>query len=204
MGLQDMMPKEVLQYANEQAVEKQAEEKKEVARIIENFDDDFTLSSWGWTQLKVTRGEETESIKLKIKSVGVADVIEQTSKGQPRPPSAMKTYKSGSKEAAALGSKHPVVVREIDESDPTYLDNIEKHNRRSGQLIMLAGLAYDIKVNGNYVLKGSNVDMPSEIIDQDGALEWLRKRGITGSHYSQILKDIRGLTEDVEEQETLE
>ena len=202
------MPKEALQYHEELKAEKAEEVKKDLVRIIENFDDDFTLSSWGYTSdLKITRGPEVQAIKLKIKSVGVADVIEQTGKNQPRPPSAMKAMKKGSQEANALGYKHDVIVREIDEADPGYLQLIEDHNRRSGQLIMLAGLAYNIDVpkgSGNFVLKGADINAPSDIIDPDGALKWLRARGITGSHYAQILKDIRGLTEDIEEQEVKE
>lgn len=202
------LPKGALQYYEEQKEEKEQQQKHDVARIIDNFDDDFTLSSWGYTSdLKITKGKETQSIQLKIKSVGVADVIEQTSKGQPRPPSTVKSYKKGTREALALGSKYDVIVREIDESDPAYLQQMEEHNRRSGQLIMLAGLAYDIDVpkgSGNFVLKGADVNSQSSIIDPDGALKWLRNRGITGSHYAQILKDIRGLTEDLEEQEIQE
>lgn len=203
-----MMPKGVSRLVKEQKEEKFEQEQKDIALIIDNFDDDFTLSSWGWTSdLKITKGRQKSAIQLKIKSVGVADVIEQTGKGQPRPPSVVKEMKRGSQEALALGSKHAVIVREIDEADPVYLQHIDEHNRRSGQLIMLAGLAYDIEVpkgSGNFVLKGANVNAPSDILDPDGALKWLRDRGITGSHYAQILKDIRGLTEDVEEQEVRE
>lgn len=202
------LPKEALQYHEEQKAEKEQQQKHDLARIIDNFDDDFTLSSWGYTSdLKITKGEEIQNIKLKIKSVGVTDVIEQTTKGQPHPPSVIKPYKKGTREAIALGSKYDVIVREIDESDPTYLQQIEEHNRRSGQLIMLAGLAYDIEVpkgSGNFVLRGADVNAHSDIINPDGALKWLRARGITGSHYAQILKDIRGLTEDIEEQEIRE
>lgn len=203
-----MMPKGVSLLVSEQKEEKAEQEQKDIARIIENFDDDFTLSSWGYTSdLKITKGPKKYAIQLKIKSVGVADVIEQTGKNQPRPPSVVKPYKKGSKEALALGSKYDVIVREIDESDPSYQQSMDEHNRRSGQLIMLAGLAYDIDVpkgSENWVLRGAELNSPSEIINPDGALKWLRDRGITGSHYSQILKDIRGLTEDVKEQEILE
>lgn len=181
---------------------KEKEQLEEVVRIIDNIDEDFSLSSWGYTsKLKITQGNKTEYIQLRIKSVGVSDVIEETSKGLPRPPSVMKTYKRGSVEANQLGAKHDVVVREIDESDPGYLSMLEEHNRKSGQIIVLSGLAYDLKWKGEPVLEGADTTRPNKIIDQDGAIKALRRIGISGAHYSQILRDIRGLTEDVEEQQ---
>lgn len=186
------------QEAQKQEQKKQLEE---VVRVIDSIGEDFKLSSWGYTsRLKITKGDQVEYVKLRIKSVGVADVIEQTQKGIPRPPSQMKAYKRGSAEANALGSKHDIVVREIDEANPDYLNLLEEHNRKSGQIIVLSGLAYDLTWDGRIVLEGSDFNNANRIIDQDAAIKALRRIGISGAHYSQILKDVRGLTEDVEEE----
>ena len=181
---------------------KEKEQLEEVVRIIDNIDEDFKLSSWGYTsRLKITQGKKKEYIQLRIKSVGVADVIEETSKGMPRPPIQNIYYKKGTPEAQGFNSKIDVLVKVIDEGNEDYQRMMEEHNRKSGQIIVLSGLAYDLTWDGAVVLEGTNTEKPNHIVDQEKAILALRRIGISGSHYSQILRDIRGLTEDIEEQE---
>lgn len=184
---------------------KVAAQEKEAAKILETIDDDFVLSAWGYTdELKLTKGNDVQRFRLKIKSVGVQDVIERTEKTAPRPPSSVKGYKKGSAEALAVGSQIGVIVREVDYSDPAYMEKMDAHNRRSGQIILLAGLAYDWKDpkdSGRLILKGANVEATNDIIDEEACLLRLRRMGMTGAHYALVLKNIRGLTEDEEVRE---
>ena len=202
------MDPQVVQMLEKSKEVKEEKQQAEAAKILETIDDDFRLSAWGYTDpLKITRGKEVDWVRLKIKSVGVQDVIERTEKKAPRPPSQMKGYKKGSTEALAVGSQSAVIVREVDYSDPGYMEKLDAHNRRSGQIIMLAGLAYDWSDPNDKnkpILKGADVDSNNEIIDEDACLLKLRRMGITGSHYAMILKNIRGLTEDDEAREGLE
>jgi hypothetical protein len=199
------MDKEVWGMFDKADEEKKQTAVKEAARVIKSLDGDFSLSAWGYTQkLKVTRGDEVDYIRLQIKSVGVADVIEQTEKNAPRPPSKLQKYKKGSAEAREWGYNFDFQVREQDNTEPDYLEKLAEHNRRSGQIIMLHGLAYDIKDPGNpgvLALEGSDLSRPNKINNVEVALAALKRMGISGGHYAQILKDIRGLTEDIEEQE---
>lgn len=198
--------KGVLALFDNQDKKKEESAAKEAARILTSFDDDFTFTSYGYTQpIKLTRGDKVEYIKLPIKSVGVADVIEQTEKDAPRPPTVLRKYKRGSDEARQWGYTFDFQVREQDVSDPKYVDDLAAHNRKSGQFIILSALMDDWysgpKRTGELILKGSDPNTPTEILDRDKCLARLRRMGMSGGQYAQILRDVRGLTEDIEEQE---
>lgn len=195
-------------YAKKEEATKIQSQEREAAKMLETLDEDFSLSAWGWTdELKITRGDKTEHVRLRIKSVGVQDVIENTEKKAPRPPSSMKSYKKGSAEALALGSQQAVIVREVDYSDPGYMEALDAHNRRSGQIILLGALAYDWydpSDKNRLILKGADITIPNEIIDESKCLARLRRMGFTGPHYTIMLKNVRGLTEDEEAREAQE
>ena len=186
----------------QEAARQESEKKKDESRVIESLDN-FTMSSWGWsTPLKTTRGEKVEFLKLKLKSVGVQDVMEYYSAHAPTPPSTVKTYKRDSDVARSLGSKHDIAVREINEADEDYIRAKAKHDATSGAYIALAALAYNLKVNGKLVMRGEDVNVPNEMIDPEGALVALRQIGLSSSHYAEIMKNIRELTEDAEKAES--
>lgn len=184
------------------AAQQEAEKKKDAARIVDSLDG-FTLTSWGFSSaLKVTRGNKVEYLKLKLKSVGVQDVMEYYQSKAPTPPSVTRTYKKDSEVVRQLGYKHDVVVREIDEANGDYLRAKAKHDNESGQYIALAALGYDLKIGGQVVMKGADMNVPNEIIDQDAALIALRQLGLSSSHYAEIMKNVRTLTEEAEAQES--
>lgn len=195
------MPGDVMQDL-QQRTEKQ---KEEIVKTIESLDD-MTFFSWGYTPpLKLTRGERVEYVKIKIKSVGVGQVIEEYQHKLPTPPATMKTYKADSDVARNLNQRHPVVVWEINEADPDYLRMKQKHETEASQMILLHGLAYNLKGdNGEIVLYGEELNEPSRVINPQAALARLAKMGFSSNHFGQIVKAVRELTDEVEKKEDLE
>jgi hypothetical protein len=190
-----------------EAEEKKAKEDVDSIKVIHDLDQFDSFCSYGFSSpLKITRNGVVEYRKFIIKSIGVADVIEQYQKNSPRPPSLIKTYKRGSEVANQLGAKHDVVVREIDESDPAYIRLREQADTEASQMIVISSLAYDLKhpVTGDIVVKGKEMSQPNEIIDRDGALLALRRLGMSGAHFSALVRDINLLTRDADEAERLE
>jgi hypothetical protein len=172
----------------------------DIAQLVDGF------CSWGYSsELKITRGDEVKKVKFKIKSIGMADVIAQYQENAPRAPSIVKGYKKGTPEAQALGSKYDVIVREIDESDPNYLRLREKADTEAGQMMVLNGLALDLKdLNGNVVVRGADVRVANEIINREEGLKALYRLGMSASHFTTLVRDIRNLTEDAEAAERQE
>lgn len=195
------MDKEISQSEKER--KKKAE--SEFVRAIESIDENFSLFSWGWSKpLKITRNEKTEYITLRIKSVGISEILEQLQAKAPVPPTISRVHKKDSDVVRQLGLKHDVLVKEIDEGDPSYQRAKREHENLVGKVILVNGLAYDFKKDGAYVLKGSDVSSPSEVVDFEVALDFVTKRlGITTSHFTTLLNDITELTSTRERVEDL-
>lgn len=174
------------------------------ARIIEDIDENFSMYSWGYTTpLKITRGEKVEYIRLKIKSAGVAEVMESWQKKTPVPPTSPEVIKRNSPEARRLGYKHDVMVDRVKEGDPAYRRALSEFNNELGKEIFLRSIAYDIYDNGKLILKGNDLTQPNEIIDAAAALKIIFNRwDLSMSHFAQVTADVRELTESAEVEET--
>ena len=193
--------------------ENEEEQTRLDAKFIENVDDDFSLFSWGWSQpLKRTRSEmgkkgqintRVEYFRLKIKSIGMSEVMEEWQNKMPTPPAMIKAYKKDSDVARQLGQKHEVVVWEINEADPSYQRERQRFNSELGKALLLHSLAYDIKDrDGRLVLRGDSINEPNQVIDSVAALNIIFNRwGLTSEHFAAITGDVRKLTEAKEEQE---
>mgnify|MGYP001577330060 FL=1 len=180
----------------------QKERTRNQAKVLESLDEDFTFASYGLTEpLKITRGNQTDYIQLKIKSVGVAEILEITQKDAPRPPTQIKTYKRDTEIARQFGYKHDTVVREIDENHPDYAKAKQEYDAKVSQLILLKGLNYNLTWNGQIVLRGEDPNAPTEIVDMDAALKAIRKKGLSSNHFAIVVKNIRQLTEEAEGQD---
>lgn len=186
----------------EDAKQQDEERRKEDAKILTDFKD-VSLSSWGYTRpLKNTHGATVEYIRLPIKSLGLSDVMEAVELDRPMPPSMRKTYSKNTDTARTFtNGKHDVIVYEVDEGDPTYIAQIRRYNTRVAQMWVVYGLAADLEYEGEVVLKGKDTTRPNEVVDMDKAMKAIRRLGISQSHYSDIMEDIRLLTADVEEVE---
>ena len=167
----------------------------------------------GWSSpLKRTRGDKdkrgnlvakVEFFRLKIKSVGMSEIMEAWQSKSPVPPAKHELHKKNSEVARQLGSKHDVLVWETNEADPVFQRERNKFNNEFGKAILLHALAYDIKdSSGKLVLRGDSLSEPNEVIDPEAALKIIFKRwGLTSDHFASITGDVRKLTEAKEVQE---
>jgi len=167
--------------------------------------EEMSFFSWGYTEpLKVTHGSDVKLVRLKIKSVGVSSVIEEYQHSMPKAPAIMKTYKPDSEVARSLNQRRPIVVWEVNEADPEFLRMKQEHETRASQMILLLGLAMDLKDGNDIVLKGRDVDKPSVVVDKERALKRLQEIGFSSEHFGQIVRSIRELTKAADQQEDLE
>ena len=186
----------------EDAKQQDDERRKEDAKILTDFKD-FSLSSWGYTRpLKTTHGGEISYIRLPIKSLGLSDVMEAVEIDRPMPPSFRKNYAKNTDVARSFtNGKHDVIVHEVDEGDPTYIVQMRHYNTRVAQMWVVYGLAADLYLAEELVLKGADTTKPNEVVDMDKAMKAIRRLGISQAHYGDIMEDIRLLTADIEEVE---
>ena len=189
------------------------EQAKLDAKLIESIDDDFSLFSWGWSSpLKRTRGDKdkrgnliakVEFFRLKIKSVGMSEIMEAWQEKAPIPPAKQVVHKKNSDAVRQLGLKHDTLMWDLNEADPVFQREKNKFNNEFGKAILLHALAYDIKDHsGKLVLRGDSLSEPNEVIDAEAALKIIFTRwGLTSDHFASITSDVRKLTEAKEVQE---
>ena len=190
----------------DKAQEKSRQEVKRAAAQVLDSLDDISFFSWGQTDpLKVTKGGTEHFHILRIKSLGVSEVIEEMAADAPTPPAVMKTYKRDSEVARRLGFRHDTMVWERNEADPTFLKAQRDHETKVSNKILLKGLAYDLKdETGRVVLKGKDIIQPTEIVDEAAALRALRRLGFATDHFATIVNNINRLTKAEEERSDLE
>jgi hypothetical protein len=171
------------------------------AEILDSLDG-MTFYSWGYSRpLKVTLGGEEKYLKLKIKSIGMTELMESLRKDAPKPPSSRKLIKKGTDVAKELGVKHDVMIYEQDEADPTYLRAVDDHNTKVSQMIVMQGLAYDLKLGDEVVLRGNDITKPNEVTDETKVLARFRQMGLSSEHFSTLVEDISDLTKSREAEE---
>lgn len=201
----------VMDIVREQQREEE-EQAKADAKLVESIDDEFGLFSWGWSSpLKRTRSErdkkgnittKVEYFRMRIKSVGMSEIMEEWQAKAPVPPATRNLHKKNSDVARGLGGKHDVLVWEVNEADPAFQRERNKFNNEFGKAILLHSLAYNIKDGSRLVLKGEPLSEPNEVIDAEAALTIIFKRwGLTSEHFATITSDVRQLTEVKEVQE---
>lgn len=180
------------------------EAKREAAQILESLDD-MSFFSWGETDpLKVTKGTKEIFYIVKIKSLGVSEVIEEMAADAPTPPAVMKTYKRDSEVARRLGFRHDTVVWERNEADPIFMKAQREHETKVSNMILLKGLAYDLKdETGRIVLKGASISQPTEVVDAEASLRALKRLGFSTDHFATIVNNINRLTKAREENDDL-
>lgn len=187
------------------AAEEEKREQVEAAKVIdiEDISEEFSLFSWGWSDpLKVTTDGVQTRKRFKLKSVGIAELMESYQAKMPAPPASRKMLKKDSQEAKEFGYKHDIIVYEVNEADPAYLDMKRQHDNEAGQEIVLRGIAYDLKYDGKTVMLGKDVNAPNQIIDREGTLKAFKRLGLTAEHFAILVKNIRELTAEAQAEET--
>lgn len=166
--------------------------------------------AWGYSYLKIMQLVETNErdengepvmvpeevqAKVPIKSVGVSEVADRIARKAPVPPTTKDYVKMGTDEAKALGLTQPKIAIIENFSDPTYKEELRKHTQRMVYSAVLAGLAMNIlDSDGTLVVKANGHNKPTEIIDEDKAIDILKSQGISNAQFDQLYEDIQSLT----------
>ena len=154
--------------------------------------------AWKKVRLLVTRGDRKVYIEVPIKSIGLAEVMEQISKGAPLPPK--KLIKKNSSEGRDAGYSHDTLVEDF--TDEEYQKRVREHDMNASWKMVLAAWAVDIWDGEKKVVQANDEHSPTIVHDEDKAILILKKSGMTGEHLLKLVNEVRALTH--EEQEKVE
>ena len=162
----------------------------EIVTVNELVEGNSLFESKGFSELKVTRGKEVKRLIIPIKSSGVSELMDEFKKKRPSPPIinvVVKPEDPAYKDLRLVKKQH---VKTFNLTDESYLNAMDKYETELGLKILLKGL--------DLVLK----DKEGNIIENDDRrIEILKSQGMTGEHFTQIIRDIRKLTAWEEENE---
>ena len=161
--------------------------------------------AWGYSYLKGMQlvpseddpekmVEEEIEYKVPIKSVGVAEFTDRLSKKTPTPPTSKRFVKKGSDEGRALNLTHDQIVIEENFADPAYKEQLKAHAQRSVYGQCLAGLAVDVYDGERQVIKSNGHNKPTDIIDEEAAINVLKGQGLSNEQFDNLYQDIKDLT----------
>jgi len=161
--------------------------------------------AWGYSDLRVQRGEEVVIQRMPIKSTGLAEIMEQLAADAPVPPVKKQLIKPDSPEGREARLQHATLMQVYDTTDKDYIERTRKHNVKTTFRIILNGLAVDIADENDVILVKSNgPGMRSEVNDEDAALTVLKGLGFSTHHFDKLYTDITSLTNTEKEAVDLE
>ena len=161
----------------------------EVTELVEGSD---LFLSHGFSNVKVTKGEKVTNVKLPIKSSGVTELIEEFKEREPTPPSEEVMVKKDSDLGRQLKVTENRPVRMANLNDPKYVKAYNKYESELGIAILQKGLDVVIKDKEG-----------KEITDNTKKIAILKGMGMSGPQFTQVVQDIRVMTE-WDEQERLD
>ena len=157
-------------------------------KITQLTANDKIFESTGATVLKVTHRGEVRLIELPIKSIGVADLIDDLADSMPKPPVKRKYVKARSEDGILIGLTKDQFVQMYDATDEDYQANLRQYN--DDYRYRLVCMALDVALIG---ADGA------PIVDFEQKKDFLKASGITGHHLDQIMADVQALTKNAEE-----
>jgi hypothetical protein len=151
--------------------------------------------AWGYSDLKVQRGEECFIQRMPIKSTGLAEIMEQMAADAPVPPTKKVLVKPDSPEGREARLTHATFMQVFDTTDKDYIERSRKHNVKTTFRIILNGLAVDIEdERENVLVKSNGPGMKSDVTDEDAAITVLKGLGFSTHHFDKMYADITNLT----------
>ena len=151
--------------------------------VSELVDGDDVFLSTGKSKVKVTKDGKVRALVFKIKSSGVADLVDKFNKKAPKAPVHKEIVEPNSEIGKQLGLRQKKWVRMPDLADPDYIEALNKHNQDLGMAILLQGLDVVFKD------KHGNV-----VTDSDEKIKIMKEQNMTGHQFTQIINDIQDLT----------
>lgn len=155
----------------------------ETVRINELIEDENIFESKGIAKVKVTKGSEVKCLEIPIRSTGVSDLIDTFGAKAPQPPARSLLIQPGTPEGKELGITKKQWVKMPDYSDVDYIEEKNRHESDMGIAIVLKGLDVVFKTKDHI-----------EITDPDKKVEALKKMGLSGDQFSQLVQEIIDLT----------
>jgi hypothetical protein len=159
---------------------------EELTELQEGTD---AFQSYGYSYVKITRNGEIKALKIPIRSSGVTELIEEWKKNEPKPPitDQLVTPDSEIGKQMKLAQKRWIKMPNL--ADEKYVEELDAYQSNLGMAIVQKGLALKMKdKEGN------------EITDGNKKTEVLKRMGLSGSQFSQMVNDIRTMTEWSEEE----
>lgn len=148
--------------------------------------DQDPFAAWGYSRLKVQRGDEVIVVKVKIQSIG-HDVLEELRKQAPKPPSKMASLDGEGVTRGVAGGRGKALVPDF--TDAKFLEQMEEHNLRLTREVVGRGMATPLTLRS-----GEAAKTPEE------RYRALEERGLSGTHFAELAKDILRLTDWSEEE----
>jgi len=147
------------------------------------------FQSHGYSYVKITRDGKSKALKVPIKSSGVTELIEEWKKNEPKPPISDVLIQKDSEIGKQMKLTDKKWVRMPNLADPAYMEALDKYQANLGIAIVLKGLALQM-----------NDKDGKEVTDPDRKIAILRGMGLSGPQFTQIVEDIRAMTEWSEEE----
>jgi hypothetical protein len=178
--MQDQIPMAVSE--EEELLETTEEEINEV-NISELTDGDDVFLSTGKSRVKVTKDGKVRALVFRIKSTGIADLVDQFNRKAPTPPVHKEIIAPDSEIGKQMGLRQKKWVKMPDLADPDYIRKKEKHDQDLGMAILLQGL--------DVVFRHKNKEI---VTDPDEQIKIMKQMNMTGDQFMQIINDIQDLT----------
>jgi len=159
------------------------ETKIEDVQVLELIEDEDVFLSTGTSRVKVTKDGKTKALVFRIRSSGIADLVEEFNRKAPTPPVHKELVTPDSDIGKQLGFSKKKWVRMPDIADPAYIKAKEKHDQNLGMAILLQGL--DVTFRD----KNKNI-----VTDPDEKIRIMKAMNMTGDQFMQIINDIQSLT----------
>jgi hypothetical protein len=179
---EEMMESAEEETVEEETVEEGKEYKSEV-HVSELVEDEDVFLSTGTSKVKVTKDGVVRALVFRIKSTGIADLVDQFNRKAPTPPIYKELVKPDSDLGKQMGLGKKKWVRMPDLADPVYIREKEKHDQDLGMAILLQGM--DVVFRD----KEQNV-----VTDPDEQVRIMKEMNMTGDQFMQIINDIQDLT----------
>jgi len=162
----------------------------ETIELSELVEGNPIFESTGISYLKVTIDGVARRVPIKIKSSGVSELIDEMRKKAPKPPIINVVVRPDDPAFRELGLSRKQHVKTFDLTDPEYLETQAKWQSDMGLQIVLKGIDLPFKDREGILIE-----------DADRKVILLRKMGLTGEQFTQLVRDIQSLTKWQEEKD---
>lgn len=164
-------------------------EEKDVMVLEEITEGEDTFKSDGYSYIKITRDGVVTPMKVKIQSTGITELIDQFDVEAPKPPAKDVLVHPDSEMGIEMGLSKKQWVKIPNLTDKEYIEKKQEHESNLGIAMLMRGMVMKVKDKDK-----------NEITDKNKKIEVLRKMGMSGDQFTQIVQDIQDLTRWKEEE----